>query len=101
MLRDKLSKLDKHFNPSGKKQVNSKDEANHNRYHVAQNLLGGEICEFCGGSFLKIKSNFNSEYKHGNLTVHQLNEFVSFRDSHFEQYGAQETIDIEKLLFFD
>ncbi len=101
MLRDKLSKLDKHFRSPEKKETEEKAEAEYNRYRVAQNLLGGEICNSPEGSFLKIESNFSSEYKHGNLTINQLAEFAPYRNVHFEQFGNQESIDITKLLFFD
>lgn len=101
MLRDKLSKLDKHFNSSGKKQSQNDSGGEYNRYRVAQKLLGGEVCENECGSFLKIESNFNQQYKHGNLTVKQLAEFAPCRYTHFEHHGSQDTIDIDKLLFFD
>jgi len=101
MLRDKLSKLDKFFVPSGKKETTKNATAEYDRYRVAQKLLGGDICDLSGGSFLKIESNFNSEYRHGNLTIHQLAEFAPCRYSHYERDGDQEAFDPEKLLFFD
>lgn len=101
MLRDKLSKLDKHFGSSGKKEKEEKEETEYNRYRIAQKILGGETCDLTSGTFLKIESNFNSEYKHGNLTINQLTEFAPCRYSHFERYGGQESVDPERLLFFD
>ncbi len=101
MLRDKLSKLDKNFKSPGKKEKEGKAGAEYSRYRVAQKILGGEICDRPEGSFLKIASNFNSEYRHGNLTINQLAEFAPYRNVHFEQFGDQKPIDLDKLLFFD
>jgi len=101
MLRNKLSKLDKHFGSSGIKKAAEKEEVEYNRYRVAKELLGGEVCDFSGGRFLKIKSNFNAAYKHGNLTIGQLGKFEPCRYFHFDRFGSQESINPEKLLFFD
>lgn len=101
MLRDKLSKLDKHFKPSGKKKTEVKADDEYNRYQIARKLLGGELCELSSGTFLKIESNFDSVYKHGNLTINQLSESAPFRYAHFEQCDNQESVDLSRLLFFD
>ena len=98
MLRDKLSKLDKHFISAEEKNAIEKDDSIYNRYQIARKILGGEIYKEYGGSYLKIESNYNSNYRHGNLTIRQLSKFSPYQFNHFEQYGRRDRININKLL---
>jgi uncharacterized protein YprB with RNaseH-like and TPR domain len=98
MLHDKLSRFQNQINASGSK---SENETGFNRCQVAQRHLGGEICNLTSGSFLKIESNFDSAYRHGNLTVGGLNDFVPCKYIHFDRCGKDKSINPENLLFLD
>jgi len=98
MLRDKLSRFHKDVGPPNKSNFK---ESEFDRYRVASRLLGGEIKHLPSGSFLKLVSDFDASYKHGNLTINQLNNFDPCQFRHFSAGGNSETVDSERLLFFD
>ena len=98
MLRDKLSRFSQHIDSPDK--LNN-DDAEYDRYRVAHKLLGGQLCNLPAGTFLKITSDFSSDYKHGNLSIFQLTQFAPCRYLHFNRCGTDDAIDPEKLLFLD
>ncbi|MBN2227335.1 MAG: ribonuclease H-like domain-containing protein [candidate division Zixibacteria bacterium] len=97
MLRDKLNRLSGHIvGPES-----GADDEYRDRYHIAAECLRGEICARDEGTFVKIVTDFDPVYRHGEIALGDLDRTVPYRSGHFMSEMAETVYDPGNLLFFD
>jgi len=97
MLRDKLNRLSGHIVGPGEES----DGDYSDRYHLAASCLEGEICTRDEGSFVKIVTDFDEGYRHGETVLGELDRSAPYRSTHFMSDLSDRVYDPGKLLFFD
>ncbi len=98
MLRDKLSRLSSQINrPEEKIDTGSE----YDRYKIAADCLNGEICGRSEGTYIRIVSDFDPAYAHGDMTVADLNSAAEFKPINYNHWGEDLPLDRKKLLFID
>ena len=97
MLRDKLNRLSGHvIGPE-----NGADDEYRDRYQKAADCLKGDICTRDEGTFVKIVTDFDGDYRHGEIALGELDRSVPYRSGHFMSDLSETVYDPGKLLFFD
>jgi len=98
MLRDKLTRLSSRIIPPEEIEITGSE---YDRYKTAGDCLNGEICQRPEGTYIRITSDFDPSYAHGDMTIAELNSGAAFKPVNYSNRGEDCPIERERLLFID
>ncbi len=98
MLKNKLESFSRSIATAKDTEKSGKQK---NRYRDIADFLQGEIKELAGGSFIKIMTDFDEYYAHGQKTIEDLQSLSAPKRIFFGESEESLTVNPEKMLFFD